>query len=146
MHDVESFLLGTAAGSGGGGGGNPNYVEFITGTLANPWGDVDVEAIASQCLTDDATMYLLADATALGMQEIELALQREGITKTLIAFGSVRATSGDNVSLDGVLAIFRKDTGAVTDAVAQIAGIVSNLLPYANQITTALTIIHHPLP
>ena len=36
--DPVSYKLGQAAG-GGGGGGNPNYVETITGTLANPWGD-----------------------------------------------------------------------------------------------------------
>lgn len=128
------------------GDGNPNYVETIKGTLANPWGDVDIVTLASQCLTNDATVYLLVDGTAIGMPEVELNLQRGGISAG-IPFGAVGLhTTGDMIYLNGSIIIFKLSTGAVTTAIIHNDGAITDILPYASNISTTITIIHHPLP
>lgn len=129
------------------GGGNPNYVENIVGTLANPWGDVDIADVVDDCTQQMATIYLLADGTAIGLPEVELNLQRGGITSTEVPFAVAAAhTNNSDIYFNGFLVVFDISTGTATAAVIQNDGDLTNLLPYTSQIPTALSIIHHPLP
>ena len=43
-------ITGTASG-----GGNPNYVETITGTLGNPWGNIDLQSLYDELVAGDAS-------------------------------------------------------------------------------------------
>lgn len=124
--------------------GNPNYVETIEGTLANPWGNIDFATIANKCLSNDATMYLVAHGEEAGLIEIEISLQRAGMVDDEIHFGVIRYDSSTN--LGGALAIYAGPTGNATEAVIEIGGVITDLLEMAEQIPTTLTIIHHPLP
>lgn len=74
-----------------GGGGNPNYVETIEGTLANPWGSVDPSALHQSVLSGDASAMLDIDATVLGFGRAKI--QMSPFTKTNIHFYGVSGAS-----------------------------------------------------
>lgn len=60
--DAISYAMGRKAGGGSGGGGNPNRVEVISGALGNPYGDVDVVALAQELQIGDADVTLAFSA------------------------------------------------------------------------------------
>ena len=125
-------------------GGNPNYVETIEGTMANPWGNIDFETIANKCLSNDATMYLFVHGEEAGRSDIELSLQRAGMGSGEIPFGATRGNSLEG--LGGALAIYDGSTGNAIVTTIEIGGTVTDLSETAEQIPTTLTIVHHPLP
>jgi len=67
--DLLSYAMGKAAAGGGGGGGVPNRVQVVSGTVNDPFGDVDVAALAQALQTGDA--------------DAELAFEAEGESWTL---------------------------------------------------------------
>lgn len=118
-----------------GGGGNPNYVETIEGTLANPFGELDFD-------------------------ELYRELGAGGVTLILSALG---ATMMGQINGSGSILFGTVLFAAPTDAAPWIGGSVSyvtgdELLDYAKVLqsgvwadlpaatTTTLTVIHHPLP
>lgn len=132
-------------------GGNPNYVETIKGTLANPWGDLsytslvhaiqlrEVTALLSVVLPDDSTWILpliprmWADLTNL----------------TLIASAAYPVGLLPQVTMMGGCVVYELDSG---DCAAIIVSSPDtnyqwvNLMQQMSQLPTTLTIIHHPLP
>lgn len=125
---------------GGGGGGNLNYVQTITGTLAQPFGDYNIDALGNSLYTNGISIVLQVttqDGTAtipLFGEESGSILARFGFASdsNLIAVSAGWITSG----LD-YCNMARGANGAYE---------VMNVKPLASQFPTVATIIWHPLP
>ena len=129
--------------NGGGGGGNPNYVETITGTMANPWGSVDPATLQSAIIGNNATALLTVDASALGMGTAYLVATPFALSN--IAFQAVGGY-GSTSNLWSAALVLYGTTGLLSAAmILQNDGVV-NVREYAQSISTSLTVIHHPLP
>lgn len=144
MLDVESFLLGIAA--GGGGGGNPNYVETITGTLANPFGDYTSSQLAYMANVENSiNMFLVVDGSVLGMGVYPLSM-----LKPLSSGGNGFLFFGASYLPDNAEQYMVADVeyqSGLQRARMMIGGnTVTDVMSYSSHITTTLTIIHHPLP
>ena len=142
MLDVESFLLGMAA--GGGGGGNPNYVEVIEGTLANPWGEIDAGNLANEIATNNANADIAWDATAIGLGTNEAPIFTDNHAQDLFARSARIGGPNDYDALD---IYWDASDGGLSSAAALTSGAgYIDLQGYASLITTTITIIYHPLP
>ena len=123
-------------------GGNPNYMETIEGTLANPWGDIDPSELHQSVLSGDASVYLKIDATALGFGHVEISLSP--FQDSLIYFTGI-ATSGSNVEGWMALALYYKLPGTFERARLLQNNTVTDMSQYATMLSTVLTVIHHPM-
>lgn len=122
-------------------GGNPNYVETVTGTLANPWGDVSYSELLDAVNNNNATCKLAVDATAIDFGIIPMIVSSGGsfLYSELVAYAS-NAVSGWVA-----LVANYSGTGVLETAYALRDGTAISLLPFSSSPTT-LTIVHHPLP
>ena len=121
---------------------NPNYVETINGTAANPWGSVDVTSLYNAVSSKDATVLLTATigeatATIPLIAEPEFSQFRGSYTDDTEA-GVV--TYLDSYANDGTLVAFARTITNLD------SGRIDNLTNLAASVQTTLSIIHHPLP
>ena len=130
-----------------GGGGNPNSVETIEGTVANPWGDYGVADIISM-INDDANYTIFIDVDTGSQDYIRLF---PFIWRTGINFGRAYCSDSDEPSswvADSIL--YSKETGEHIGS-ATIDGLMDEddgtvMEGFFFLTPTILTIIHHPLP
>ena len=120
---------------------NPNSVETITGTLANPWGEKTPVNLFSGAKSGDLTMLMDVDATAIGGATFHVVFYPFGTTN---GFGLFVASSQLSNSV-GVFAEYA-DSGVMEVAYGLQNGSILDYSPYASTISTTLTIIYHPLP
>lgn len=132
--DPVSYAMGAKA-SGGGGGGNPNYIETIEGTLANPWGEYSYSELVS----------------AINNHEIscELVFQpSDHSTGHLFYYGSGIAGWGYVVGTTNTVGtlyrVLYKTNGTLN--VAKIFTSFNEHIEIDPSTPCTLTIIHHPLP
>lgn len=71
-YDVTQYAEALVAVAGG--GGNPNRVETITGTLAQPFGDYDIDALGRNLYSNDVSIVLQV-TTVAGTATIPLFAQ-----------------------------------------------------------------------
>ena len=114
-------------------GGNPNSVETIDGTLANPWGDVDFSDLRRELGRKEATLILSSGGSGMNG-----SVQGLGII-----FGSCYFTGASAQSPAVAASIFYDETSAL-DYAKLLSGSSYVDLPSATPCT--LTIIYHPLP
>ena len=133
--DTESFLLGIAAGSGG--GGNPNYVATVTGTLANPFGELDVEELFSGLVNNDSTLML----SSLG----SLLMGQIGNNNSIL-FGTVIFSDSTESTpwLGGSVSYYLSDDTVQLGYAKLCQNNVWIDIPATTE--TGLTVVHHPLP
>lgn len=117
------------------GGGNPNYIETITGTLANPWESVDLANLRTEIQNNDATVYInFTDGTS----QVRIFLRYES------AFFGGDCSTFFGASLLGSYYLQYASNGSLFAAKKfSSKGVASNI---ATSTATTLTIIHHPLP
>lgn len=140
--DPVSYLLGTKA---GGGGGNPNYVETITGTLANPWGDKEYAGLIADIDSNAVTAIMVATVPGGGGTSLPFSLVT--IDSSIRGSGAFyNYTNLDGPSLNEAFAVTWDDDGTLHYAVITQGGADTDITAYASLATTTLTIIHHPLP
>jgi len=125
--------------------GNPNYVETIEGTLANPWGGIDIEALGLEINNHDDA-HIIMEMT-MGTSSARMAYFRYEASPISIFANQGTIDDGDSVVL---AAYFVWDgSGALTEGVMfqgnAEGGTFTDLLPMAQQITTVTTIYHHPM-
>lgn len=154
--DVESFLLGIAA--GGGGGGNPNYVETIEGTLANPWGG-KFEEIITGCKNKNLTAFISLTSSE-GMNALcdsEMYLQKsdastsyewgeEGYCFNNASYMIFMPFDTLNAGNCVAVCILYDTDGNYHGAVMYNNGPKEVSRNSSLNYTTLLTIIHHPMP
>lgn len=139
------------------GGGNPNRVQTITGTLAEPWGDVGFDALfeALPLYHDDttttarnATAIIRIDGTSLGMGSAKLPLHsyESGLSDFIYGDGIAILAKGFLAAEGG----WKKDgiceANIYTGSSQDWTYTETDIEAYASAIPTTLTIIWHPLP
>lgn len=120
---------------------NPNYVETISGTLDNPWGNADRAWLKSAVSGNEASAMMFVDGTAVGMQSITVLMSPTGSPSVLWFSASNYYEQFQTICFG-----WGTDSGALTVAVALINGTTVDLSTYATAVHTTLTIIHHPMP
>lgn len=126
-------------------GGNPNYVETITGTVANPWGDTDPLALLTALADGNATVFMEIDASVLGISypvrpQASNTAALHGDSFWFAAIMTLGETSSTAVLIEYL------DNGVLNFIKALINGQYNELSQYASILPTTLTIIRHPLP
>lgn len=139
--DPVSYAMGKQA--GGGGGGNPNYVETITGTLANPWGTVSYTSLIDGIIRNSITAKMTA--TIPGDASLSFVLIPTGESIALRGSGAFYNFSATVTLNEAFSVVWNPDSTLKYAAITQ-SGVDTNITEYAALAITTLTIIHHPLP
>lgn len=122
------------------GGGNPNRVETITGTAADPWGDVDPSTLHEKMRNGDASVSVSFDSTAIGG-----STYYQNLFAAPDYFTIEGAVPGDGSSTECYAVDWNTD-GTVLSAAQYTTGTYVDISAYLALITTVFTIIWHPLP
>ena len=127
------------------GGGNPNSMEIIEGTLANPWGDVIPRILLAQIGNLSASAFMVIDATAIGISyPVNVQASFASASSNLFWFASVGDIS-DSGNTNAVCVHYTSE-GRLNYIYALVSGQYVDLTQYESLLPTTLTIIHHPLP
>lgn len=138
--DLFDIVVAKKLSGGGGGGGNPNFVQTITGTLAQPFGDYNIAELAQSLYSNNVS--------------IVLRVTTQDGTATLPLFGvdsgwvTARFGYASNTNLTAVSAGWTK-AGLDYCNMAQGANgsyEVMSVKSMASQFPTVATIIWHPMP
>lgn len=155
MKIAEALMEGVLAGKTD--GANPNSVTTITGTLANPWGDMTEEEIQQ--------LYLdISNAKASALLTATITNGNSSTTDTLSVLSDKRnkrtVATGDGFIISAIVVVSNGIINAAASAlyVANDGSLISAHLwngedftdlvatEQAQLIETVLTIIRHPLP
>lgn len=126
--------------------GNPNYVETISGTLANPWGEYAASELFSAARGGELTMYISASVTYSESGTAETATMMFFPISGAPTFGFTKPGSGLNTIY--FARIGYGNTGKMSKAVAGNINTLNEtqeLLQIPSDTATTLTIIHHPM-
>ena len=135
----EEALLLQILDQGGGSGGNPNSVQTITGTAANPWGDVDYEELAEAVYNKNATVTI---GYELGYTILS---PRPMVANRVSAHETVLWASMLNSGADGGWTAAYNSSGGISSMKALVSGSPVDYIAYASATTSTLIIIWHPL-
>ena len=143
---IEALLMEVARTVAEGGGGNPNRVQTVTGTLAQPFGDYNLY----ESLLDAVTNGNASAQLDFVFNDVPMQLQvgpNVGSPGLLGSMASIRAQAYDAAS------IFWSDLdqGVYGVAIARMVGsathgTIVDISEMASSISSTLTIIWHPLP
>ena len=124
-----------------GSGSNPNSIQVITSTLDAIFADVDYPKLCRAIYNNNATALCECDGSVLGAGTVKFYFKCSNGNELYAEGGSVgvldNITQAFYVSFDS--------TGTLTDYKMGQNGTVTNLISYASQIPTTLTIIWHPV-
>lgn len=126
--------------------GNPNYVETIAGTLANPWGEYAASELFSAARSGDLTMYISASVTYTEGGTAETATMMFFPISGLPTFGFTKPGASAEV-----LRFARVGYGTTGTLGRAVAGNIDTLhqtqelLQIPGDTATTMTIIHHPM-
>lgn len=135
--NLYDMLLAKKIGGGGGSGGNPNTIQVINATLANPWGSNELaEQYQTAYESGGASAVLEFDATALGFGILINPID-ENTLEGCESDGSVAYCMSFSVGT------YRGD---INSAVVVVSGTATDMKQYASMIPTTLTIYWHPMP
>lgn len=119
---------------------NPNSVQTVTGTLENPWGDIDYAELRDAMYAHNASAYLDINASALGFGVIS---SRPSATEEYIYTNG--ATLTGTVQNSTAFSVAWNSEG-FNDGRMLAGGNIVDLSSYKDALTTTLTVIWHPLP
>lgn len=129
-----------------GGGENPNYVETINGTLANPLGASDYTAndLAELTENNEITMLIYVDGSGTGgptfLAYLYAFYTPDGGQLNIQIIGG----AGDLASMWSCV-FYSYDSGSA-ELRYLMNNEVINISEYCSLVPTILTIIHHPMP
>lgn len=129
---------------GGGGGGNPNQKQVVTGTAANPFGDVDVSELKSAMMAGGASATIFMDTSQLVGSSYTIPFDTPTSATSFLAVSNAYVDTAFD-SVNAVRGVW-KDDGSVYVLDAFTNGHAVDAEEYASMIPTVLTIIWHPLP
>ena len=125
-----------------GGGGNPNYIETIEGTLANPWGDKDISEIRASLLRNEISVYLrIGNWPVLAVQAYNG--YASGALYATAAYADILPLAEYSY---GCYIVYFNSSGEVSGAFENYGDNTFNSVSTVPTTTTTLTIIHPPLP
>ena len=120
--------------------GNPNKVVTVTGTMANPRGNLDVAELIEAVKAGNATAYINYTFYDTTYSNVYVRVV-QGDHFFISLFGS----SGTLQTCAGFCAEYTSE-GAIDTCYMLVGGNVSDLASQASAITTELVVIYHPLP
>lgn len=123
------------------GGGNPNYVEIVTGTLVDPWGDHQASELLEEYKANNCTVYVEIDAAALGKGKVNSYMGHWTSYPTFLGVSGGSAAS----DWSGTFAVYDISGNLSYARILQNSSVI-DVTAYASALPTTLTIIHHPLP
>lgn len=121
------------------GGGNPNQVQTITGTYANPWGEVGRDAIANAIANHSATAYI-------SVASMEVALAVSAMEDGAYGIAASSCSVGPNVYPYLAFMFLWTPDGFTATEVSKETGKGVNVTQDMSEGECTLTIIWHPLP
>lgn len=141
--DIDVSEYATADVNVAGGGGNPNTIQTVTGTLANPFGDINAAELRTALLNKEATGYLTIDASALSAGTINGLLVSNSELQTIYSNGANIYTSVETSTAYNVVWDLTKE---LLRAQMLSGGNIVAIEQYQDNIPTSLTVVWHPLP
>lgn len=126
-------------------GGNPNYVEIIKGTVANPWGGKNPNDLFIEAENNNCTLRMTIDGTAIGIGEFDTVFYPHSASIASYWFEAI-GTSGPNASDWSIGTVAYYADGEFSSMRMLNSGSVINLADYASAFNSVLIIVHHPLP
>ena len=143
VSDMDLFDIAVASKlAGGGGGGNPNTIQTVSGTAANPFGNIDKVALNAALLSNQATVKMELDFTVLGAGTVSAYIKGVDTSRYDNAFelsvGDAFVKSAGSMSWD--------DDGNILMLYMSQGDTSTNIKSYASNVPTSMTIIWHPLP
>lgn len=145
--------------AGGGGGGNPNRVDEIGGTLANPFGDMtlsEISAFLNAACDGNASANIYIDASIIQTGTYLIGgLYADGAGEQLhFARGYEGSDNVGVVNADWVATYngMGPESFMITEASYTVydkteeTATYTNLFDYAEHLPTTLTIYWHPMP
>lgn len=122
-------------------GGVTNTKKVVTGTLADPFGDIDVADLCSKLQTMDATAYLSVNASSLGQGTLESRPYADSTR-----FRTNAATMSNTVANTKAYGFdWNISSKELTFANVQNNNQMLDIMSYASGLTTTLTVIYHPI-
>lgn len=125
-------------------GGNPNYVEKIEGTVANPWGAMtpyEVEELRVNVLGKRASVIM---SVKVQQANVIFYLQATGANSLV---GSAAFYNTNPIDLNEAYKVEYNAPDARLEYIyATVGGASLDYTQYAAALPATLTIIHHPLP
>ena len=125
------------------GAGNPNTIQTVSGTLANPFGDINAAELRTALLNKEATGYLTIDASALSAGTINGLLASNSELQTIYSNGANIYTSVETSTAYNVVWDLTKE---LLRAQMLSGGTIVAIEQYQDNIPTSLTVVWHPLP
>lgn len=119
---------------------NPNNVVTVTGTMANPWGNLDVAELIAAIKADNATAYINFTFNGTTFSKVYVRVV-QGDHFFVSLFGS----AGTLQTCAGFSAEYTSE-GAIETCYSLAGGVVLNLTSQASELTIELVVIYHPLP
>lgn len=140
---IEVLLMEVARTVAEGGGGNPNRVEAITGTLAEPFGEHSIAELIEAVSQNNATVKM---SVSMGQSTGVLIFNTNAALNSLYSAICEFTVSGSTGTVStGVSLVYTLEHG-ITIADVLMSGQYMNLVPQAAYMQTETTIIWHPLP
>ena len=128
------------------GGGNPNYVENIVGTLANPWGNYNLRTdLIPKILSNEISMHITftsSDVTYISFPNLGSVAATTHICSAYSATSDTARISLLRYSANGTLQSADAIKGLLLTG-GQWSGANEAVDPAT---PCTLTIIHHPIP
>lgn len=124
------------------GGGNPNRVQTVTATAANPFGDIHVQELMTAIQNNEATAIITLDLNGV---VIKTNLESDNGGRPIICRGLIYNTG----NIEAEEAYWSLNGNADSFKVASGSGNAYQIQDYtamASSIATTLTVIWHPLP
>ena len=119
---------------------NPNTVETITGTLANPWGDYSVSDILSMLADPEYTLRLVLNAG----NTVLLSIFKE--SNSTVGVLHIYGIADDGLDIECFIYTSEGlDIDVRITAEPEEEAEFNDTMPSPAMRSTALTIIHHPL-
>lgn len=142
--DLFDIAVAKKLSAGSGGGSNPNYVQTITATAENPFGNVDVSKLKSAMMAGGASATIFMDTSQLVGRSYTIPFDTP---TSPTGFLTVSSAYVDTVS-DSVNAVNGswKDDGSIYVLASFTNGHAVDAKEYASMIPTSLVINWHPMP
>lgn len=123
------------------GGGNPNSVQVIEGTLANPFGDIAMDELQAAVISGNATAILEFNASALGFGTQKTALYYYGDEELTASYAGLTPAFSVAYYLR-----WNSASGDLEYAYVEEDGTVTDVKTAAASLPSTLTIYLHPMP
>ena len=124
---------------------NPNSGSVITGTLSNPWDDVNPSNLANLLSRYNATAYLRMTIPGAGTYILPVALDNRESPSIFIISGLLYSPAVGQTTPNGGCLMYSVEDGFLISAYMYVNGTLTDVATQLAQLPTVLMLIMHPL-